>query len=95
MIKPNCPSYTARTAVKRAPGCSFSLPRCRSPPKNLNLAPAHLQIFGGIKMLKTAMSKNFSNFFCNHQVRLGVSLLGLSIGLRRKGVSTWVYTSAV
>lgn len=46
-------------------------------------------------MCKTTMPKNFSNFFRNHQVRLGVSLLGLLIRLRRKGVSTWVYTSAV
>lgn len=46
-------------------------------------------------MFNAAMPKNFSNIFRNHQVRLGVSLLGLLIGLRKKGVSTWVYTSAV
>lgn len=45
-------------------------------------------------MYKTGARKIFSNYFRNHQVRLGVSLLGLLIERERRGVNTWVCTNA-
>ena len=45
-------------------------------------------------MVKIEAGKNFFNFFENHQVRLGVSLLPLFLERDRRGVNTWVCTSA-
>ena len=63
-------------------------------PGNLKLDPKNIQIFGGKKMSKNTHLKIFQNFFQNHQVSLGVFLLGLFIGPERKGVSTWACTNA-
>ena len=63
-------------------------------PGNLKLDPKNIQIFGGKKMAEITRPKIFQNFFQNHQVSLGVFLLGLFIGPERKGVSTWACTNA-
>lgn len=45
-------------------------------PRNLNDNPPYSD-FGGVAMLGVSEKKIFLNFFRNHQVSLGVSLLGL------------------
>lgn len=66
----------------------------RAPPRKSEAGPNPIQIFGGKKMSKNTHLKIFQNFFQNHQVSLGVFLLGLFIGPERKGVSTWACTNA-
>ena len=75
-------------------GKSCYYARVRAPPRKSELETNPIQIFGGKKMAINAHLKIFQNFFQNHQVSLGVSLLGLFVGPERKGVSTWAYMNA-
>ena len=84
--------YSENTDLFSAFGKSCYL--IRAPPRKSEPEPNPIQIFGDKKMSKVAHLKIFPNFFQNHQVSLGVFLLGLFIGPERKGVSTWAYTSA-